>query len=61
MQNSDYLQIRERYFDIDEVHKYSVRLQEIQNIYDTFPTLKIIFTDCKSTAIKNLYFTIDFH
>ena len=29
---------------IDEVHKYPTWSQEIKNIYDDFPTLKIIFT-----------------
>jgi predicted AAA+ superfamily ATPase len=29
---------------IDEVHKYPTWAQEIKNIYDDFPTLKIVFT-----------------
>jgi Predicted ATPase (AAA+ superfamily) len=29
---------------IDEVHKYPTWSQEIKNIYDDFPTLKVIFT-----------------
>ncbi len=29
---------------IDEIHKYENWSQELKNIYDTFPTLKVVFT-----------------
>ncbi|TVQ45595.1 MAG: ATP-binding protein [Saprospirales bacterium] len=32
------------YLFIDEIHKYSDWSRELKNIYDSFPTLKIIFT-----------------
>jgi hypothetical protein len=32
------------YLFIDEIHKYSEWSRELKNIYDSFPTLKIIFT-----------------
>lgn len=32
------------YFFIDEIHKYENWSQELKNIYDAFPTLKIVFT-----------------
>lgn len=32
------------YLVIDEIHKYSDWSRELKNIYDSFPTLKIIFT-----------------
>ncbi len=33
-----------KYLFIDEIHKYSNWSQELKNIYDNFPTLKIVFT-----------------
>jgi predicted AAA+ superfamily ATPase len=33
-----------RYLFIDEVHKYENWSQEIKNIYDSFPVLKVVFT-----------------
>ncbi len=32
------------YLFIDEIHKYSNWSQELKNIYDSFPDLKIVFT-----------------
>ena len=32
------------YLFIDEIHKYNDWSRELKNIYDSFPTLKIIFT-----------------
>lgn len=32
------------YLFIDEIHKYENWSQELKNIYDTFPTLKVVFT-----------------
>lgn len=32
------------YLFIDEIHKYNNWSQELKNIYDSFPTLKIVFT-----------------
>ena len=32
------------YLFIDEIHKYTDWSQELKNIYDSFPTLKIVFT-----------------
>jgi len=32
------------YLFIDEIHKYSEWSRELKNIYDSFPTLKIVFT-----------------
>ena len=32
------------YLFIDEIHKYSDWSRELKNIYDSFPTLKIVFT-----------------
>ncbi|HUX57573.1 MAG TPA: AAA family ATPase [Bacteroidales bacterium] len=34
---------------LDEVHKYPYWSQEIKNIYDDFPALKIIFTGSRAT------------
>ncbi|HPI21231.1 MAG TPA: AAA family ATPase, partial [Candidatus Kapabacteria bacterium] len=32
------------YLFIDEIHKYENWSQELKNIYDSFPTLKVVFT-----------------
>ncbi|MDZ7604637.1 MAG: AAA family ATPase [Cyclobacteriaceae bacterium] len=32
------------YLFIDEIHKYKDWSRELKNIYDSFPTLKIVFT-----------------
>lgn len=37
---------------LDEVHKYPTWSREIKNIYDTYPTLKIVFT---GSSIINIY------
>jgi predicted AAA+ superfamily ATPase len=41
------------YLFIDEVHKYPNWLQEIKNIYDTFPQLKTVFTGSSLLEILN--------
>lgn len=41
-----------RYLFIDEVHKYPNWSTEIKNIYDGYPTLKIVFT---SSSILDIY------
>lgn len=37
-----------RYFFLDEVHKYQNWNQELKNIYDSFPDIKIIFSGSSS-------------
>jgi uncharacterized protein len=32
------------YLFIDEIHKYTDWSRELKNIYDSFPTLKVVFT-----------------
>lgn len=41
-----------RYLFIDEVHKYPNWATEIKNIYDGYPTLKIVFT---SSSVLDIY------
>jgi len=41
---TDFYQQGGKILFIDEVHKYSMWAQEIKNIYDDFPTMKIVFT-----------------
>ena len=41
---SDFDMIGGKYLFIDEVHKYSNWSQEIKNIYDSFPDMKVVFT-----------------
>ena len=38
---------------VDEVHKYPNWSQEIKNIYDDFPSLKVVFTGSSSLEIIN--------
>lgn len=40
----DFYKSAGEYLFIDEIHKYSDWSRELKNIYDSFPTLKIIFT-----------------
>jgi len=40
------------YLYFDEVHKYANWSQELKNIYDSFPELKIIFTSSSALEIK---------
>ena len=42
-----------KYLFFDEVHKYSNWAQEIKNIYDDFPTLKVVFTGSSLLEILN--------
>lgn len=42
-----------KYLFIDEVHKYKGWAQELKNIYDTYPTLKIVFTGSSLLEILN--------
>ena len=41
---SEFNKIGGNYLFIDEIHKYSNWSQEIKNIYDTFPDMKVVFT-----------------
>ena len=41
------------YLFLDEVHKYSNWSQELKNIYDDFPTLKVVFTGSSLLEILN--------
>jgi predicted AAA+ superfamily ATPase len=40
---------------LDEVHKYPAWSQEIKNIYDAYPTLKIVFTSSSILQINKGY------
>ena len=42
-----------KYLFLDEVHKYSQWAQEIKNIYDDYPQLKIVFTGSSLLEILN--------
>lgn len=42
-----------KYLFIDEVHKYPNWSQEIKNIYDIFPQLKVVFTGSSMLEILN--------
>lgn len=42
-----------KYLFLDEVHKYPQWSQEIKNIYDDFPNLKIVFTGSSLLEILN--------
>jgi len=42
-----------RYLFLDEVHKYSGWAQELKNIYDSYPNLKIVFTGPSLLEILN--------
>ncbi len=42
-----------KYLFLDEVHKYENWSQELKNIYDTYPTLKIVFTGSSLLEILN--------
>jgi uncharacterized protein len=45
-----------RYFFLDEIHKYGTWNQEIKNIYDSYPDIKIIFSGSSSIdLIKGTY------
>ncbi len=40
----DFYKSAGEYLFIDEIHKYSDWSRELKNIYDSFPTLKVVFT-----------------
>lgn len=42
-----------KYLFLDEVHKYSNWSQELKNIYDDFPSLKVVFTGSSLLEILN--------
>lgn len=42
-----------KYLFLDEVHKYQNWSQEIKNIYDTLPSLKVVFTGSSLLEILN--------
>lgn len=42
-----------KYLFIDEVHKYADWAQELKNIYDDYPSLKIVFTGSSLLEILN--------
>ncbi|MCZ2130700.1 MAG: AAA family ATPase, partial [Bacteroidia bacterium] len=42
-----------KYLFLDEVHKYPNWSQEIKNIYDTLPSLKVVFTGSSLLEILN--------
>ena len=45
-----------RYYFLDEIHKYSNWNQEIKNIYDSYPDIKIVFSGSSSIdLIKGSY------
>lgn len=42
-----------KYLFLDEVHKYENWTQELKNIYDSYPTLKVVFTGSSLLQILN--------
>lgn len=42
-----------KYLFLDEVHKYEGWAQELKNLYDNYPTLKIVFTGSSLLEILN--------
>ncbi len=42
-----------KYLFLDEIHKYDGWAQELKNIYDTYPALKIVFTGSSLLEILN--------
>lgn len=40
-----------KYFYVDEIHKYENWNQELKNIYDTFPDIRLLFTGSSSVDI----------
>lgn len=50
---TDFHQKGGRFLFIDEVHKYAGWAQELKNIYDDFPDLKIVFTGSSLLEILN--------
>lgn len=50
---SDFVKRGGRYLFLDEVHKYAGWSQELKNIYDDFPGLKVVFTGSSLLEILN--------
>lgn len=50
---SEFEQKGGKYLFLDEVHKYENWTQELKNIYDTYPNLKIVFTGSSLLEILN--------
>lgn len=50
---ADFVKRGGRYLFLDEVHKYEGWAQELKNIYDDFPTLKVVFTGSSLLEILN--------
>jgi len=50
---SEFEQKGGKYLFLDEVHKYENWSQELKNIYDTYPLLKIVFTGASLLEILN--------
>ena len=50
---SEFEQKGGKYLFLDEVHKYENWSQELKNIYDTYPLLKIVFTGSSLLEILN--------
>lgn len=49
----EFVQYGGKYLFLDEVHKYPNWSQEIKNIYDSYPDLKIVFTGSSLLEILN--------
>ena len=50
---ADFVKRGGKYLFLDEVHKYEGWAQELKNIYDDFPTLKVVFTGSSLLEILN--------
>jgi len=50
---TDFVKKGGRYLFLDEVHKYAGWAQELKNIYDDFPMLKVVFTGSSLLEILN--------
>ena len=50
---ADFVKKGGKYLFLDEVHKYAGWAQELKNIYDDFPTLKVVFTGSSLLEILN--------
>lgn len=49
----DFVKRGGKYLFLDEVHKYENWTQELKNIYDAYPTLKVVFTGSSLLEILN--------
>lgn len=50
---TDFVKKGGKYLFLDEVHKYAGWAQELKNIYDDFPELKVVFTGSSLLEILN--------